>query len=126
MTTIGSVRVLKAFGSVHRPSLAVNLLLTIPAACLAIGMPALLMLEALGGDPALRPFGTEDIAVGLHWQTVGSSQFVGALSTLEAIHCFVVTAGMYLVSSHRARSALAANSPLFSVASNMAEPWGRI
>ncbi len=99
--------------------------LTILAACLCAVFAGFLVLEAFDGDLDIGPFGAEDFAVELHGQTAGSSQFVDALSNLDAIFCFVVAAGTYLVSRHRARSALATDHPFIPIGFNMAEPWGR-
>jgi hypothetical protein len=99
--------------------------LTLLAACLTVGLLAFIVLEAFNGDLDLWPFGTENFTIAPTDQPVTGGQLVGAFSALNAIQCFVITAGVLLVLRHRARSALATDSPCISVAFNVAEPWGR-
>ncbi len=94
------------------------------AACLALGMVASIVLEAFDGDSDLWQFGAEDFDIAAHANSLRGTQPIGGVSTLNAALFTVMTAGAYLVLRHRPRSALAADSPLTSIASILAESWG--
>lgn len=97
--------------------------LVILAACLAVGFAAYIVLEAFDSDPKLWPSGTQDFNTALQKLIETDLQSVCVLSGLTAILRLVATAGADLILSHRARSALAADSPTIPIPSNVAEPW---
>jgi len=103
-----------AFGmapSHRRNNLPVAKVLTLLAACLGAVFVASIVLEAFDGDLALWPFGGEDFTVTPHADLLIGSQPCSTLLTLSALQSFVMTAGAHLVLGHRARSALATDSP---------------
>jgi hypothetical protein len=106
----------------RRDKFPVTKFLTILAACLGSVFVASIVLEAFDNDLDLWPFGTEDFTVVPHADLVIGSQPFSALFALGAIQVFVMTAGAHLVLRHRARSALATDSPTIFIAFNMAEP----
>jgi hypothetical protein len=139
--------VLKAFGSVHKLSLPVDLPypftlrnatrepkcrfpiakhIIILAACLAVAMLTFLVLEAFDGDMDLGPFGADDFVLAPPGQSEGGSRPVWPLGALCAVQCFVATAGAHLDLRYRARSALAADPLRFLlllIVRNVAESW---
>lgn len=93
------------------------------SACLGVGLLACIVLEAFDGDPDLWPLGAEDLSIAAHGQSVTTDRLTGDISAPNLLLCTLVTAGVYLVLRHRARSALATDSHRSSIASSMAEPW---
>ena len=99
--------------------------LVILAACLAVGLVASIVLEAFDSDPDLWPYGSENFNVALEKPFEVGLQSTRVPSGLAAILCLVATAGVYLILSHRARSALATDPSSTCVVFHRAEPWGR-
>ncbi len=93
------------------------------AVCLSAGPIAYIILFAFDSDPEVWPFGAESYSVDSHGLLNVSDAPISVSAAWTAIWCFVTTAGAHLVVRYRARSALAADSPLISLASNLAEPW---
>jgi hypothetical protein len=111
----------------QRNEFPVTKTLTLIAACLGAVFVSYIVLEALDRDLDLWPLGTEDFTFAPQDPPPTGGQFVGAhLALNAAIQCFVLTAGAHLVLGHRARSALATDSPSIFSMFTMAEPWGRI
>ncbi len=107
------------------PKFLVGGFLTLLAACLALGMVASIVLEAFDGDSDLWQFGAEDFIAAAHGESLTGSHVVGGLPAPSTILCMAMTAGAYLVLRHRARSALAIDSRLTSMAFTKAEPRSR-
>ncbi len=102
----------------------IHKLTALSAVCLAAGFLACIMLWAFDPGPDLWPSGAESFSIessGL-WET---SDPPGCVSTaLISIRRHVTAASAHLVLRHRARSALAVDSPLISsLAFSLAEPW---
>ncbi len=96
--------------------------LAILAACLGSVFVASIVLEAFDNDLDLWPFGAENFTVAAQDQPATSGQPFSVSFALNPLLWFVVTAGAHLVIRHRARSALATDSPSIFVVSTMAEP----
>ncbi len=104
----------------HRSTLLILL-----AGCLVAGLGVPFVFQAFGGDPDLCPFGAEDFIVAAQCQSLPRAQLIGGVSALSPLLSALMTAGAYLVLRHRARSALATDSPSISIATRVAELWGR-
>jgi hypothetical protein len=96
--------------------------LIVLTACVAVGFVAYIVLEAFDLDPDLWPFETQESNLAFQAQPLTGGPSVGVLASLDAIQCFVITAGAHLVRRHRARSDLVIAHPCVSIAFNMAEP----
>lgn len=96
--------------------------LGIAAACLAIAFVASIMIEAFDADLDLWPDGAGDFTLAAADSLGPGSQSAGARAVLNAIPCFVISAGAHLVLRHRARSALATDRPSIFPSFSMAEP----
>jgi hypothetical protein len=116
--------VLGKFASERGRSFLVAGFLIVSAACLSVGVLAFIAAALFDADLGLLAFGGEDIIIAPHHEPVACGQSVGAFSAPQAIICFVITVGAYLVLRHRARSALATDSPCICITFNVAEPWG--
>jgi hypothetical protein len=100
-------------------------MLALLAACLGAVFISYIVLEALDGDLDLWPSGIDSFTIVPHADLVTGSQPFSVFFALNPTLCFVVTAGARMVSGHRARSALATDSPSIFTGFTMAEPWGR-
>jgi hypothetical protein len=101
--------------------------LAVLTACLAVGFVLCIVFEAFDRDLALWPPGTEDFHVASHALPLTDGQSVGVLASLDAVQCFVITAGAHLVRRHRARSSLVIAHPLVLLTLNVAEPrWSNL
>lgn len=96
--------------------------LVIVAACLATALVAFIVLEAFDSDLDLWPSGSENFTLAAQDPPVTGGAPVGGFVALNVMQCFVITAGAHLVLRHRARSALATDSPILFSPLNMAEP----
>ncbi len=111
----------------HRPLFLVTGFLAFLSACLLVGLLTYIVIEAFDGDSDLWPIGAEDFDASLPGPFSTASQFIGGVSALSVILCtLVMTAGACLVLRHRARSALAADTPsVYPSCFHMAESCGR-
>ncbi len=123
-----AVRHLLSLGKVTRDrgiKALITRFLPILAACLSAVFVFSIVLEAFDSDLDLWPFGAEHFTVSSPEQPVPTGQLAGIFPVLSASFFVVITAGRHLVLRHRARSALATDSPFLPIALNVAEPWGR-
>jgi hypothetical protein len=97
-------------------------LLVISAACLFTVFIGSIVLEAFDSDLDLWPFGAENFTLDAHGLSPSDSQPSPSCAALFPFLCFVMTAGAHLIVQHRARGALAAESPSILLAFNVAEP----
>ena len=111
-------RVAKERGS----TLRVARLFALMAASLAVGCGAAILLEAFAPHSAPGPFGAEDFTVAAHASSLVGILPLQACDFLNAIPRRARTAGAHLIAQHRARSALATDSPFLPISFTMAEP----
>lgn len=98
-------------------------LLSMLAACLAVGLAACFILGALDPGYELWPFGIQGFSIVSQDQPMKGNLSAGALAALNVIQCFVMAGGAHLVWRRpRARSDLVNASPLVSSVLNVAEP----
>ncbi len=92
--------------------------LVLLALCFCTGLLTYMVLDAFDGNIDLWPDGASDFVTPTHNSPMMGDSLLDALHHLFTVQCFVMTAGAYLVSCYRARSALATDPATLLVVSN--------